>query len=285
MKRLAVVFAVITPLLWNVSLAGDLEEITKKVDAEGAKTLEVSVELGAGEFTIDVADMAEVTILEAEYDRRYVADYEVSYRVKGSTGILDVESVLRRRKNIDTERNLCHLTMSTRYPATLDLDLGACEAQVDLGGMPLEELRIDIGAASGEIEFSAPNPSRMEHISIDAGAASLEFNRLGNANFEEFSFDGGAGSFDLDFRGEYHGESMIDIDIGLGSADITLPAGVPVQIITDNGGWLSSVDIHNDDIEEVRGGLWESDDFDGAGTRIIVELDVGLGSVDIYFKK
>ncbi len=285
MTRFVVVFAVMTPLLWNVALAGDLEQYTKKVEAEGAKELKVSVELGAGEFTIDVADMAEAAALEAKYDRRYVADYEINYRVKGSTGILDVESVLRRKKNIDTERNLCHLTLSTRYPATIDLDFGACDAQVDLGGMPLEEFRMDIGAASGEIEFSAPNPSRMEHFSIDAGAASLEFNRLGNANFDEFSFDGGAGSFDLDFRGEYHGESMIDIDIGLGSADIILPAGVPVQIITDNGGWLSSVDIHDDDIEEIRNGLWESDDFDEAGTRIVVELDVGLGAVDIYFKK
>ncbi len=285
MRRLALILVVITPLLWGVALAGDLVETTKKVDAEGARDLRVSVELAAGEFTIDVAKIDEAVILEAEYDSRHVADYEVDYRVKGGTGILDIESVLRRRRNIDTEKNRCHLTFSSKYPATLDLDLGACDAEIDLGGMPLEELRMDIGAASCEIRFSEANPSRMESFSIDAGAASLELHWLGNANFEEFSFDGGAGSFELDFRGEYHGESMIDIDIGLGSADITLPAGVPVQIIAATGGWLSTVDIHNDDLEEVRGGRWESDDFDEAGTRIVLELDVGLGSVDIYFKK
>ncbi|MEA3296367.1 MAG: hypothetical protein U9R56_00710, partial [candidate division Zixibacteria bacterium] len=220
-----------------------------------------------------------------EYEPRYIVDYDVDYRVRGNTGHLEIESILRRESNIDTKRNECNIVLSTRYPTRLDLDVGACDAELDLGGIPLEELTIDIGAASGKVVFSTPNPVRMEVIDIDAGAASLDFNMIGNANFEQFSFDGGAGSFDLDFRGEYDGESTISIAIGLGSTDIILPEGIPIRIETGNAEWLSSVDIHNDDLEEVRDDIFESSDFDDAETRIILELDIGLGSADLFWKE
>ena len=76
----------------------------------------------------------------------------------------------------------------------------------------------------------------------------------------------------------------MSIDIGLGSADITMPEGVPFRIETEGGNWLSSVDIHNRDMDEVDEDVYESDDFDGADTRIILEISVGLGSIDVFWK-
>ena len=85
-------------------------------------------------------------------------------------------------------------------------------------------------------------------------------------------------------RGEYSGESRISLDIGLGSAEITLPENVAVRIETEGDNWLSSVDIHGRVVDEVDDDVYESDDFDSADTRIIVDMSVGLGSVDVYFK-
>ena len=263
--------------------ARGLEKATERVNAQGADKVEISVDFGAGELIVEVADIPEVAVLEVEYDPDQV-DYEVTYRVRGSTGVLDLESLQRRKKDIDTDNNTWFLTLSDRYEARLTLDVGACDAEIDLGGMPLEELSIDIGAASGALQFSKPNPIRLEEIDIDAGAASLDFEKLGNANFQEMDFSGGAGSFDLDFRGTFEGECKISIDIGLGSADIIMPEGVPIQIETEGGGWLSSIDLHNDDLDEIDDDIFESDDFDRADTRIILELDVGLGSADVYWK-
>jgi len=107
---------------------------------------------------------------------------------------------------------------------------------------------------------------------------------LGNANFEEFNFSGGAGAFELDFRGEYVGESTIDIDLGVGSADIILPKGVAIEVETGGSNWLSSVDFRGDDLEEVEDDLYRSEDYESTKNRITLRLDVGLGAVDLIWK-
>ena len=44
-------------------------------------------------------------------------------------------------------------------------------------------------------------------------------------------------------------------------------------------------DFHGLRLDEIRDGLWESDDFDDAENRIVFTVDVAMGSVDIYAKR
>ncbi len=259
------------------------EQITEKIELKDADEVVIQCDLGAGEFTITPRDMSEAAIIDITYNPRRV-DYRVDSEEKRGKCYINLESDHHSSTNIDTEDNLWDIVLSKKYPTSIEMDIGACDAEVELGGIPLKELTIDVGAASGVFEFSEPNPIRLREIDIDAGASSLEFLQFGNANFDYFNFDGGAGSFELDLRGKYEGESEVSIDIGLGSAEITLPRGVPVRVETDGGNWLSSIDFHNDDVGEVDEDVYESDDFDGASTRIIIDISVGLGSIDIYWK-
>ncbi|MEA1980261.1 MAG: LiaF-related protein, partial [candidate division Zixibacteria bacterium] len=170
------------------------------------------------------------------------------------------------------------------YNTEINFDIGACDAEFDFGGIALEYLEIDVGAAKGTFEFSKPNPIRLSEINIDAGASSIEMKSMGNANFDELNFSGGVGSFEIDLRGEYQGESRVDIEIGLGSAEIVVPKGLPVRIETEGNNWLSSIDFHNEDLDEIDDDLYESSDFDDSDDRLIISIEVGLGSVDLYWK-
>ena len=267
-----------------VTLTARVERETRNVAAEGAQRLDIKLEFAAGELMLASGDFDDAARLELEYDPDKT-DYIVDYEVTDRRGHLFIESDHKRNNDIDTDDNRLNLTMSTRYPTRLEMDMGACDATLDLGGVPLEELNLDVGAASGDIEFTKMNPERCREINIDAGATSLDMHMIGNANFEEMNFSGGAGSFDLDFRGEYKGVSRVDLEIGLGSCDITLPEGVPVRIVSKNANWLSSVDVHEgSNIRQLDDDEWESGDFEGSDTQIILTLEVGLGSVDIYFK-
>ena len=266
-----------------VSVSARMEQVTKTVGSEGAKRVEIVADLGAGEFRIEPRDMDDVAVVDITYNPRRT-DCDVDYRLSGSTGHLTLTSDNRNDSHIDTDDNEWDITLSNRYNTTLDLEIGACDADFELGGVPLEELNIEIGAASGKVMFSEKNPIKMTSFSIEAGASSLDIENGGNANFEKMSFEGGVGSFNLDLTGEYDGECEIDIEIGLGSAEIYLPSGVPVRIETSGDNWLSSVDIHDRDIDEVDDDEYETDDFESARTRIILYLDVGLGSVDVYRK-
>lgn len=282
MKSL-IVFATCLSLVALSAIAGPAEHVKESIDAEGAEEIMINMEFGAGELLMSGANQSDAAVIEIDYDPRRV-EYVAEYRTRGRTGYLDLETVNRRERDIDTEDNRWLVTLSKRYTYEINADIGASDAELQLGGIPLREINLNIGAASAELKFQEPNPIRMEVFDLDVGAASLEGDLLGNANFEELNFSGGAGSFELDFRGEYKGQSRITIDVGLGSCDITLPEDVPIRIESDGGGWLSSIDIHGGPTDEIDDGIHESPDFDGADTRIILEIDVGLGAVDIYFK-
>jgi len=274
---------VIVLLLPLVVLAGKLAHEEFKIEAENAKSVDAVVEFGAGEIFINAGDIDDVVRGEIIYEPKSV-DFFHEYEVEKGVGKLYLESDHKDDYDIDTEENKWNLILSTKYPMSLDMDIGACEAEMDLGGLQLENLKFDIGAASSIIEFSKPNPVRLEKMRIEAGASSLDMIEFGNANFKYFTFEGGVGSFDLDLRGKYTGYSKVSIEVGVGSMDLTLPEGIPVRVETDGAGWLSSIDFHRTDLDEMDDDLYESEGYEDADIKLFVEIDVGLGSVDIYQK-
>lgn len=278
--KLCLAAGLILTLAGSLAMAGEIEKATEKIEAQDARSLYIECEFGAGELLIRPASIDEAAILNVSYEPDKVA-YDVSYRVRDGVGELYLESDLRKRGNVDNLENSWELTLTDKLPTELHFEIGACDAEIDLGGVPLTELKMDIGAASGLVEFLKPNPERLREISIDVGASSIEFNKLGNANFEYLSVDCGAASLDVDFRGELHGESVADFDIGMGSADIVVPEGYAVRIETDDSGWFSSVDFDDLDVHKVSSGIWETAGFEDAEDRLTIRLDVGMGSVDI----
>lgn len=283
MKKIIIAIVSFT-FLFSIAFAGSIKEETEKVEIKDADKIFLRGELGAGVFKILSENQDEAFIANISYSPKDV-EYWVNSRIRSGKCVIDIGSELDNNHSMDSEDNKWDIMLSKKYPIEIDLDIGACEADFELGGLPIEELTMDVGAADAEIFFSERNPNRLKEIDIDAGACSFKMHNIGNANFESFKIDGGVGSFDLDFLGEYKGVSYIDIDIGLGSADIVLPKNVAVQIHTDGSNWLSSIDIHNNRLYEVEDDLYESDDFDDADDKIIIHISVGLGSVDIRFRK
>ncbi len=282
-KRLLVAVGALVLVAAVSVFAAKIVHKTETVEAKGAKTLDVKCTFGAGNLSISPSAMDDAARLDIDYAPDKV-DYNVDYEVSGETGHLTMESDLRSHIHMDGDDNNWDAVFSTKYPMDLILKIGACEADMDLGGIPLTEASIEIGAASGKLDFSAPNPKRCRDLKFEAGASSLKINHLGNASFDFMKFSGGAGSFTVDFRGKYQGESEADMEIGLGSAEIVLPRELPVRIETDGDNWFSSVDVHGGDVEEIHKGVYESPEYAKAADRLRLKLDVGLGSVDLYFK-
>ena len=278
------IYTVVALALLNgaIAFADPIKHENVKIAAEGAKKLKYDIELGASTFEIRGGAIASSLEATVDYDPDYYR-FETDFTLRGDVGTVSLETDMRSHRNIDTEDNRWDITISNQLPVEFSLDAGACDATADFGGIPLEELSLNIGAASGEIDFSTPNPVRMRMMNIDAGASSLHMYNLGNANCEEFDIDCGAGSFEFDFRGAYSGETIIRLEIGVSSGDIVLPKGIAIQIRGDDD-LFSTIDIHNRDLDEVRDGVWESEDFDTAKTRIVLDLEVGMGSVDFRWR-
>ncbi len=283
--RVAVVAALLLVVFAGIALADRAKHSTEVIQLNGAKNAVVDFDFAVGTIIINPKDMTDIAQMDLFYDPEYI-DVRVEKNLRNETLYVTAESDFEdRRHHSDDLDHDWDVTFSTHTPMELSLDMGACKAEVDLGGVPIRELNIDVGAASGTLNFSAPNPQRMREFSIEAGASSLDISNVGNANFEHFKFEGGAGSFDLDLRGKYTGESEVEIEVGLGNADIILPRDLPIRIESNDDEWFSSVDLHGGDVDEVEDGIYESPGYETAKVRLTIRLEVGMGSVDVRWKK
>jgi hypothetical protein len=104
--------------------------------------------------------------------------------------------------------------------------LGGVIADVDLGGMPLRNLALELGGVGMSVDFSTPTTRSVENIIVGSGGAYLAMLNLGNSDFGKFAISGGGCAFDLDFQGAY---SAGNHDVAMALAADSLMATVPVD--------------------------------------------------------
>jgi len=282
LKRLTIFLAAFVLMLSSAIWAGKFKTERFSFKPDNIDKLEVRIELGAGKFDLHVEDIEDVAVAEVEYNEKRVEVY-TDYKERGSTGVVEFESKMKKKMNIDTDDNIWDITLSEKFPTELNIDIGACDSDFDLGGLPLTYLNLDVGAADATLTFGRPNPNEADEIKIDAGAASFKVVKLGNSNFRRFEFDGGMGDFEIDFTGEYTGKSKAKISVGLGSATVKIPSDLPVRIEADDS-FLSSVDFRHENKKYLEGDdYYETDDFRRSDAGLDLEISVGMGSIDIIF--
>ena len=287
MKRLALITMglVLFTLGSTAVTAQEVERLSRTIEAEDARELQIEVDFGAGEFDLTTADMAEVAKVDVHYMPRYIRS-DIEYEVNRGVGELFLESSHRKRSwsHDDDLENEWTVVLSERYPTDLRIEMGACDSRIDFGSLPLTNLDIEVGASSSVIDFSEPNSATLEEFNLEAGASSIEVTNLGNANCKRLDFEIGAASCELDFRGDFKGEAEAILEVGVGSVDIIVPRGLDVRLEGDDG-WFSSIDFHGIRLREVDDGVWETDGFDDADDRLIIQADVAMGSIDIYSRR
>ncbi|MEP0828659.1 MAG: hypothetical protein HRF51_09070 [bacterium] len=265
------------------AVAATVETKEFNFPADSITILYADIDLAAGNFRLTSRDMPALFRAEVTYDPDRLEVF-ADYRNRGERGYLEVGSDLFSKFQVDTEDNWWEMELSRSYKTDLKLEFGLCDAFIDLGGVPLTDLNLDIGVAEGKLVFSKPNPTELGNISIEAGAAEFEIEKLLNANFKTLKFDGGVGEFRLEFTGELKTRAQAEISVGLGSAVIYLPREMPVRIEAEDN-FLSKVKFRNAAGLRIRDGYYKSEDFDSATARLDLRIDVGLGSVEIVWSE
>lgn len=171
------------------------------------------------------------------------------------------------------------LKVSTRRPFALALELGASDqTSIDLGGLPITESDIKIGAGQVRIDFSLPNPQQMDAFAIKAGAADLTLSGLSNANARKLDLDGGAATMTVDFGGRLQRDFTAGIRTGMATTNITVPKTVAARIRTKTA--LSGVKVG--DGFTVKDGAYSTLALLGGQTPVLtIELQSALGSVSL----
>ncbi len=266
----------------------NFDVLKKQIPLTREKSLVVLLKYGNGYFTLGKSSPANIFEGRFVYERQRP---EVRYEIVGSEGRLDIyfSGKLKKDDQEEESRNISSLKkiydnkldlrLNPNLPLSLEMELGVIKGEMDLGGLQIESLNMEIGVSEADIYFDQPNPVEMRTCRIEGGVGKLNMENLGNANFEEFTFEGGVGSYVLDFTGEYHQDAFADIQLGIGKVTLYLPRYVGTRIKVEKS-FLSSFSI---DECYKKGKYYYNDNWKKTPYNLDMNISTGLGKIKVIW--
>jgi hypothetical protein len=147
-----------------------------------------------------------------------------------------------------------------------------------LSGLPITQLILKHGAGRNELDFSAPNPVRMQSLEIGAGAGNLVARNLANSNTPQLRVDGGAAAFSLDFGGDLGADMEVRISTGVSSVEVSIPSSTPAKIYCE--AMLSGLRV-GDGFMKKEGAFWTQGALAGEGPLVTIRTKIAVGSLSI----
>jgi hypothetical protein len=276
------VLAVAATIAAHVSVA--LQSQHREFSRTKEKELRIILDVSFGDLTIECGERGNIAEIDYDEEEESKQKLQISYDIESETGILRIK--LKESTHFwgsdesDHDRSK-HLTLklSDAVPISFDVSLGAGKGQIDLTDLQVKDLKISTGASSVTMKCRKSNSIFADDITIESGVSKFTAMDLGNLNFRNLKFSGGVGSYKLDFGGAFHQSAEAQIEVGLGSINVSIPRDMPTRLSYDDN-WLSSFSLDDDFIKK-RNGVYETEDYEDAPKRLIVRLESGLGSVKI----
>jgi hypothetical protein len=253
---------------------GDVQDERESIPLAGAESATVEIKFGAGELDIEAGTSDELFAGHFRYNVERWAP-EVRYE----NDVLSIEQGgTDNNWGVPTGsvRNEWALEFSPEIPLTMDLDIGAGDGEMDLTGMQLAQLDIDMGAGDLKIRFDEPNEAQMSRLTLDSGASKLDVVGIGHAGPEEMRVQGGAGDIRLDFTGAWPRSCEARVTAGVGSLTLRLPDDVGVRVETEGG--LTNVNASG---LRRAGDAYVNDAFGEAEIELHVQITAGVGSIQL----
>jgi len=271
--------------LSTVAAADQLDTITRQFPRRGERVVHIELNLGAGQVFLfrGLRDLAaDVRVMFDQDKHTATVTYE---KIDSEEGKLTLTS--RRRKDTilrhfdlrASRENIWRVELSPRIAYTVQGNLGAVSGELDMTGLPIDGLDLDIGASTLSILFNEKNPGHIPRMRIDAGASRLTLKGLGNAHFDRLDLNGGAGQFTLDFAGDLDHHAAVELSVGVGTITLAIPQTVGAHIEASDG-VLSSVTLEGD-FKEVREDEYQNQSHGKTKGQLEIDLDAALGGVTI----
>ncbi len=133
--------------------------------------------------------------------------------------------------HIDPDNRL-ELYLPEGTPIVLEGQLGVGESQLELGGLWIESVDLEIGIGDHSIDFDKPLAIPMTRFEIDGSIGELRIRLLGNASPAHVRVDHSIGALYVDLRGAWQNDSDIFVNSIIGECHVNLPAeGIGFELI------------------------------------------------------
>jgi len=244
----------------------------------GETRLAARLEYAAGALRVGAGHADELYRMDLSYDEeRFVplSDFDAS----GGAVTLGVAAEGRGGVRVVSQNQLrqsAGVAFSPKADLALDVELGAVDGELDLGGLRISELDVSAGASRATVRFSTPNGTRCRSANLRAGAAQLSVLGLGNSRCDRIAFEGGVGKVTLDFGGAWTSNSKVEVTMALGELTLRLPRQVGVSVTLDK--FLSSFDPEG---LERRGTSYRSSGYEQAARQLDIDISTAGGAVKV----
>jgi hypothetical protein len=203
---------------------------TKTVDLGEAESVDVELNMGAGELNLEGGASA---LLESTFVSRYERRIpEVTYSVFGKKGKLSIRERRRSGIHFGGGKNRWDIRLDNRVPMDMKIDLGAGETDLDLRGFQIQRLDIDMGVGAMTLDLSGERGRDLD-VKVDGGIGHATI-FLPDTIGVRAEIDGGIGSVSARhfnksghvYTNQAHGKAGVTIDLrveaGIGSIDLKL---------------------------------------------------------------
>jgi hypothetical protein len=189
-------------------------------------------------FSVEPGPAGEPIRVEGRYDsagyeleQDYSTDtvdgwtYRLSFQRRGF-GLLLVEG--------EGSNNHLRLIVPVDAPFVLVGTIGIGESEVELGGLWLRDVDLDIGIGEHEIRFSEPLAAPLERLRLDGSIGETRILHVGNASPSSVEIKHSIGELLVDLRGEWKNDATVATRCGIGSCNLRMPRDVGV-VLEDAG--------------------------------------------------
>ena len=280
--RLPLVFAILVAPAATASVVHGqtLREYSSTRQDHGESRLATTIEYAGGTLNLVPAPSGILYALRLTYDAdRFapVAQYDpsVPQLTLGSETLPRTGGVRVSHRGTPPAATIA---LGTRADLDLDIELGAAEATLELGGIRVSRIKVQTGASKTVVHFAEANPIRCSGAEFSAGAAELIVTGLGYSRCGEVDFNGGVGKVTLDFSGRWSGQMHLDAGIAVGELVLRLPRRAGIKLELDK--FLASF-APAGLVRSADGRTWVSAGFENAPQQLVVELETAFGGVTV----
>ncbi len=263
----------------------------KQLGLKEEKELKVSLEAGFGDVTLAAGAPSSVMEADVDADLSGGIDRYIDYSSRDRIGYLSINTAepvgtgSREKHHGGSfdfpgfQTNRWNLHFTDAVPISFDVELGVGHGELDFTGLQVKDLSLSSGASSVDLRFRKPNRSVIENMTIETGLSRFRGEGLCNANFNHLKFQGGVGGYTLDFGGKLDREVDVDIEVGLGSLTVIVPAETGVKVIYEKS-LIAHLAVDPDFSKEEEDTYYSSNYYSASG-KINMRIEAGLGSVKI----
>ena len=229
--------------------------------SQGTSTVKYVFDTASSPVNISVLDEDDKELILANFTHRGVINFDVSGTKEKTVHISeDFENSTWLNWDFSFDRLKWDIALNPNVPADVKLNGGSGSIDMDLRGLSLNTLALDLGSGSSDLWL--PQSSQEYEAEIESGSGSVTIDLP-----EETSL-------------------ILSLDTGSGSTSVNLPsdAAVRIEVMDDGSGSLSLPDglTKSSDSAKYSIGAWQTADFTDSENQVIIKIKgQGSGSISI----